>query len=489
LSAQQFPELFEQISIHTEQLQLWRMPEIYFQNDVKRPHVMGLFQKYLFVLPTSYLELTEVRRFQLLLELARIKRTHQEKQFLLWIGSRVPFLRPAYTRACERTRYQMVLPLGSNEFTRQAIFEDILGPTLLPTTDIVSYTAEKYQQRTFSALLYEKPQTNLSMVERLRLTGEPLNQPRPFLRYSQGIVIALSVLTVLFFVSAGAGILLNEEGTQTAASNNTVTAKTNDQDLSETVLMAAIQKGKLEEIHRLIPESDMKAVDANGDTSLHYLGYRNSSKGLESIFKELLEAGSDVDAVNDFGDLGKILRFFVMPLIALVVFNALFTFYHMPFIFDYVLTNYTVHRLFHGTLIFLSMTMWYPIIAPVNENDSLSDLKNMVYIVANGVLLTPACAFMIFSQSFQYQADQDPATFAKVLAYCMPNNDLSGLNLERLLGTTDDLLEDQRFGGVLMKLGQELVYGLFFGLTFFTWVRRSKSTAVDEGKSFTRKAD
>ncbi len=70
----------------------------------------------------------------------------------------------------------------------------------------------------------------------------------------------------------------------------------------------------------------------------------------------------------------------------------------------------------------------------------------------------------------------------------MPNNDLSGLNLERLLGTTDDLLEDQRFGGVLMKLGQELVYGLFFGLTFFTWVRRSKSTAVDEGMSFTPKA-
>jgi hypothetical protein len=302
LSAEQFPELFEQISIHTEQLQLWRMPEIYFQNDVKRPHVMGLFQKYLFVLPTSYLELTEVRRFQLLLELARIKRTHQEKQLLLWIGSWVPFLRPAYTRACERTRYQMVLPLGSNECTRQAIFEDILGPTLLATTDIVSYTAEKHQQRTFSALLYEKPQTNLSMLERLRLTGEPLNQPRPFLRYSQGIVIALSVLTVLFFVSAGAGILLNEEGTQTAASNNTVTAKTNDQDLNETELMAAIQKGKLEDIHRLIPESDMKAVDANGDTSLHYLGYRKSSKGLESLFKELLEAGSDVDAVNDFGE-------------------------------------------------------------------------------------------------------------------------------------------------------------------------------------------
>jgi putative membrane protein len=187
--------------------------------------------------------------------------------------------------------------------------------------------------------------------------------------------------------------------------------------------------------------------------------------------------------------LGKILRFFAKPLIALVVFNALFTFHHMPFIFDYLLPNYTVHRVFHGTLIFLSMTMWYPIIAPVNENESLSDQKKMVYIVANGVILTPACAFMIFSQSFQYQPYQYPATFAKVLAYSMPNTDLSGLNLERLLGPTDDLLEDQRFGGVPMKLCQVLVYCLFFGLTFFAWVLRSKSTAVDEAMSFTPKAD
>ncbi|WP_114571181.1 cytochrome c oxidase assembly protein [Exiguobacterium flavidum] len=184
---------------------------------------------------------------------------------------------------------------------------------------------------------------------------------------------------------------------------------------------------------------------------------------------------------------GKLLGFFVSPLIALVLFNSIFTFYHMPFIFDYVLTNYGVHRAFHGALILLSMTMWYPVIAPVDEKDSLSDLKKMVYIVANGVLLTPACAFMIFSQSFQYEAYMNPAMFAKVLGYCMPNNDVSGLDISRILGTTPDLLEDQRFGGVLMKLGQEIVYGLFFGLTFFKWVKRTKSSAIDEGMSFSPK--
>ncbi|WP_323678942.1 ankyrin repeat domain-containing protein [Exiguobacterium indicum] len=304
LSAEQFPELFEQVRIHTEQLQLWRMPEIYFQDDVKRPHVIGLFQKYLIVLPTSYLELTETRRFRLLLELARIKRNHQEKQILLWIGSWIPFLRPAYMRACTRTRHQMVLPLISTAYARQAMFEDVLGPTLLATTDTEVYIEEKRQRRTFSILLYEALRTELSLLERLHLTGEPIERPRPLFRYGQGFVVAGSILMAIFLVSTTAGMLLDEGAIEAKkeTSDENVTTKTNGQDLNETELMAAIQKGKLEDIHRLIPESDMKAVDADGDTALHYLGYRKSSTGLESVFKELLAAGSDVDAVNEFGE-------------------------------------------------------------------------------------------------------------------------------------------------------------------------------------------
>lgn len=304
LSAEQFPELFEQIRIHTEQLRLWRMPEIYFQNDVKRPHVIGLFQKYLIVLPTSYLELTETRRFRLLLELARIKRNHQEKQILLWIGSWIPFLRPAYMRACARTRHQMILPLVSIAYARQAMFEDVLGSTLLATTDTEVYIEEKRQQRTFSILLYEALRTEPSLLERLHLTGELIERPRPLFRYGQGFIVAGSILLVLFLVSTTAGMLLDGGAIEAKkeTSDETVSAKTSGQDLNETELMAAIQKGKLEDIHRLIPESDMKAVDADGDTALHYLGYRKSSTGLESVFKELLAAGSDVDAVNEFGE-------------------------------------------------------------------------------------------------------------------------------------------------------------------------------------------
>jgi putative membrane protein len=131
--------------------------------------------------------------------------------------------------------------------------------------------------------------------------------------------------------------------------------------------------------------------------------------------------------------------------------------------------------------------MWYPVIVPLvtDEEEGMSDLKRMVYIIANGVLLTPACALIIFSQTTLYNAYTDPETFARVLGYCLPNGDVSGINLEALMGATNSALEDQRFGGVLMKLGQEIVYGFFFGWTFFGWVRRTKSLALDEGMSFT----
>lgn len=180
-------------------------------------------------------------------------------------------------------------------------------------------------------------------------------------------------------------------------------------------------------------------------------------------------------------------KFLTKPLIALILFNALFSIYHMPVVFDYVLTNYGVHRIFHGALVVFSLTMWYPVIVPLvsDEEEGMSDLKRMVYIIANGVLLTPACALIIFSQTTLYNAYTDPQTFATVLGYCLPNGDVSGIDLEALMGATNSALEDQRFGGVLMKLGQEIVYGFFFGWTFFGWVRRTKSLALDEGMSFT----
>ncbi|MFP3589556.1 cytochrome c oxidase assembly protein, partial [Paraburkholderia sp. SIMBA_055] len=67
----------------------------------------------------------------------------------------------------------------------------------------------------------------------------------------------------------------------------------------------------------------------------------------------------------------------------------------------------------------------------------LAGLKKLTYIFANGVLITPACALIIFAEDPLY------ATYMSV-PQIFPSL---------------DTFSDQRLGGIIMKLIQELVYG------------------------------
>ena len=40
--------------------------------------------------------------------------------------------------------------------------------------------------------------------------------------------------------------------------------------------------------------------------------------------------------------------------------------------------------------------MWWPMLNPLPEYQTLSDIKKLGYMFANGILLTPACALIIF---------------------------------------------------------------------------------------------
>ena len=81
--------------------------------------------------------------------------------------------------------------------------------------------------------------------------------------------------------------------------------------------------------------------------------------------------------------------------------------------------------------------MWFPVFCPLPELNRLNDLKKMAYIFGNGVLLTPACALIIFADSVIYDM------YANVT---VPFTHLSPL-------------DDQQLGGVIMKIIQEIIYG------------------------------
>ena len=299
LSEQQQPLVYEQLRQDAERLGFWKVPEIIVTNHktIKRPRTIGLFQKYLLVLPTGY-PVNATTRFELLRELVHLKQNHEEKRMLLLLGSWVPFLRSAYLRACEETADRQALACLAEEERVPALVRSVVGPVSWQTLNLDAYIGQKRQPMPFAAALSELFRNQSSISRRLTFAG--LDAPRKqSARIASAAVVSLSCLALAGLVFAVTKLELPAWLPNGASSVAEQTAK---EDLGESKLMAAIQKGTLAEIETLIPKSDMQAVDADGDTALHYLGYRKSSEGLETVFKALLAAGSDVDAVNEFGE-------------------------------------------------------------------------------------------------------------------------------------------------------------------------------------------
>ncbi|AST92183.1 cytochrome c oxidase assembly factor CtaG [Sutcliffiella sp. NC1] len=170
-------------------------------------------------------------------------------------------------------------------------------------------------------------------------------------------------------------------------------------------------------------------------------------------------------------------NFLTRPLIALISFNALFSFYHIPVIFDVVKTDVTLHTIYTILLFIASFMMWWPLVDPLPEGNKMSGIKKMGYIMADGVLLTPACALIIFADTPLYAAYSDMTAWMAALALCVPASTLAGLDLGGPeLFNALPLLEDQQLGGIIMKIIQEIMYGSMLAYVFFQWARKERET-------------
>lgn len=171
-------------------------------------------------------------------------------------------------------------------------------------------------------------------------------------------------------------------------------------------------------------------------------------------------------------------RFFTKPLISLVLFNGFFSLYHIPLIFDFIKTNFFYHAGYTGFLFVMAIFMWWPLLNPLPEEKKLMGLKKIGYIFADGALLTPACALIIFADAPVYATFSDPRAWAQALELCVPMGTLAGLNLSGPeLFSSMSLLHDQQLGGVLMKVIQEIVYGTMLYRVFFQWYRDEQREA------------
>ncbi|MBY6036226.1 cytochrome c oxidase assembly protein [Fictibacillus nanhaiensis] len=151
--------------------------------------------------------------------------------------------------------------------------------------------------------------------------------------------------------------------------------------------------------------------------------------------------------------LTKIFHALTKPLIALLLFNTVFSLYHIPLVFDAAVSNPILHYSYHALLFLTAFTMWWPVLCPVKELDTLSDIKKVGYVFANGVLMTPACALIMFADFQLYETYR---------------------NVPQLFATMTPS-EDQHVGGVTMKIFQEVIYAFVLGLIFYRWVKKERA--------------
>ena len=179
--------------------------------------------------------------------------------------------------------------------------------------------------------------------------------------------------------------------------------------------------------------------------------------------------------------LNQVFRFFTKPIIALILFNGMFSFYHIPLIFDVIKTDMWLHAVYTTVLFIMAIFMWWPLVNQIEEHGKLTGLKKLGYIFADGVLLTPACALIIFADSPMYATFSDPSAWMEALALCVSPAILATLNLSGPeMFSSMSLLHDQQLGGVLMKIIQEIVYGVVLYQVFYAWYRKEQEDADTE---------
>ncbi|OXM84980.1 cytochrome C oxidase assembly protein [Paenibacillus rigui] len=154
----------------------------------------------------------------------------------------------------------------------------------------------------------------------------------------------------------------------------------------------------------------------------------------------------------------NLMKFVTSPLVSLFTFNMVFSFYHIPIIMDTLMANELLHHVYNTVFLLAAFQMWFPVFTPLPEYNKMSELWKMAYIFINGVLLTPACALIIFAGEPMYASYENVS--------------------EQFLFMS--VLNDQQLGGVIMKIVQEIVYGIALAYTFFRWYRTERKKDEEE---------
>ena len=144
-----------------------------------------------------------------------------------------------------------------------------------------------------------------------------------------------------------------------------------------------------------------------------------------------------------------LLKFLVHPIIAGLLFTIVFSFWHIGAFYEAALRDKAIHMAEHLSMFFVSLLMWVPICSESKRIPQIRFGPQMLYTLALMLGQTPIFAFLTFSEEVLY----DTYFYA-----------------ERIMNISP--LEDQRAGGVLMKLANMAVSLGVLSSIFYRWTKQ-----------------
>jgi len=139
-------------------------------------------------------------------------------------------------------------------------------------------------------------------------------------------------------------------------------------------------------------------------------------------------------------------KFLTHPLVAIVAFNASYTLWHLPELYEAALYNHNVHLLEHFVMVSTAFLMWWPLMSKVPELPRLHDAAQLLYVFFMSVAQIGVFGVVTFSSD----------VFYKFYAEAPRVWDISPM-------------VDQQLAGIVMKLGGMFIFVYLLARAFFRW--------------------
>ena len=153
-----------------------------------------------------------------------------------------------------------------------------------------------------------------------------------------------------------------------------------------------------------------------------------------------------------------ITSFLSKPIVAALVYTLFLSIWHFPAIYDAGLRNSSLHHSQHFIFLLVSFIFWWPVMHNLADLPKLHPLLKIVYLfIASTLLQIPLFGMITFADKAFYP---------------------SYVNAPRIF--FNSALEDQRVGGVIMKVLAMLFYILPMTIIFFRWYQDEHNPKQDK---------